>query len=197
MLYRLHPVRSILYKLYLLALQVGAHEDSPFARVKRRFVIETPVATLDPTLRPRSLVGNPVPMVREIARAWGGSLEVNGVLAFRDGEEVGEVFLVQEQVQEQDEEMGKEGKVMVKKYFFKEDVDLWLLAKLMRELDEDEDGRGIYASGSLAGLERSERRALCARYEERMRALWEVIGIRRIEEDEEGEEKVEVMAGVN
>jgi hypothetical protein len=134
--------------------------------------------------------GNPAPMVREIARAWGGRLVVNGLLAFEDGGEREEVFCVQDVLVEDVAEGEGEGEERrEKKFFWREDVEVWLCAEVLKEVEDKGEGR--YGPGYLAGLGREERRAFMRRYEEKIRALRAVRGFRRIEE-----EKVEQGEGV-
>ncbi|KAN0095111.1 hypothetical protein V8E51_015822 [Hyaloscypha variabilis] len=190
--HRLHPVHKLTYYEYLDALKLGTDPKSALSTINRKFVIDTgPGTPSSPSLsyqslRPRPLAGNPMPMLGEIARAWGGQLQVNDRLAFWDGEGVEDVFLVQEE-----EEGEEEGKKKKKKWFFRDEVDFWLASENVKEFEEENGDyeEELYMRGYLAGLERRERRDFCRwGYQNAIEWRRDEYGFRRIEgsEDEGG-----------
>lgn len=165
---RIRPVHSLTYKEYLKELTLGTEAQSPLSTVSRRFVIDTGPSTMSaPSFRPRPMKGyNPMDMLREVASAWGGRLEINGVVVFQDGRAVGDVFL---------EQTGEP-----KQYFYKEDVDLWLMTEIVNEEVE-----GKCVGQFLLGLERGRRVEYCRRFEAQIEELRRVYGIQRISASEE------------
>jgi hypothetical protein len=158
---RIHPVHSLTYREYLKELQLGTDTHSALSTINRRLVIDTtPPALSAPSFRPRPIRGNPMDMLQEVASAWGGRLEVNGVLVFQDGQAVEDVFLEQREP---------------KQYFYKEDIDSWLLTEVIKEEVE-----GKCVGEFLAGLERGRRMEHCRRFETQIEELRESYGIRRI-----------------
>jgi hypothetical protein len=113
-----------------------------------------------PAFRPQPIRSNPMDMLQEVASAWGGRLELNGVLVFQDGQAIGDIFLEQREP---------------KQYFYKEDVDLWLMTKIANEEVE-----GKCVGEFLLGLERGRRVECCRRFEAQIEELRRVYGIQSI-----------------
>ncbi|KAE9368041.1 hypothetical protein N431DRAFT_429278 [Stipitochalara longipes BDJ] len=159
--HRVHPVHSLTYHEYLKELQLSINAHTALSTVNRRFVIDNGPSTLAaPNWRPRPIRGNPMDMLQEVASAWGGRLEVNGVLAFQDGQVLEDVFLEQ---------------MEPKQYFYKEEVDLWLITEIVKE---EVDGKCV--GEFLAGSERGARRVYCRGFEKQIEELRTAYGIRRI-----------------
>jgi hypothetical protein len=164
--HRKRVVLGVIYNEYLEELKCGTRESSPLSTINRRLVIDagTPVFAAT-TWRPRqpisSLWGDPMEMLRELANAWGGRLEVNGLTAYADGEPIQEdIFLEQ---------------VDPHRFYYSDDVSLWLMTEI---IEEPVDGKCI--GDILLGMDRQSRAAYYRQFEPQLQALKERYGIGRI-----------------
>lgn len=164
--HRRHPIHGLTYHEYLKELQLGTCVHTSLSTIKRRLVIDTGTPNLRATTwcprQPiRSRCGNPMDMLREVANAWGGRLEVNGLLAYEDGKPVDEdIFLEQADPHQ---------------YYYKDDVHLWLMTEVVKE---PVDGKHI--GDFLFNMDRQSRAAYYRKFEPQLQALKETYGIRRI-----------------
>lgn len=163
---RADPVRGLVYHEYLKELWIATSPQSALSTINRRLVIDTGDPILDTeTWRPRypidSRHGSPMIVLKEVALAWGGCLEINGMLASPNGENVSnEIFLEQ---------------VEPHLYFYKDEIYLWLMTEVVKE---PVDGKHI--GELLLSMDCRSRAAYYGNYESQLQALMVVHGIRRI-----------------
>ena len=164
--HRRRRIHELIYRDYLKELGAGTCKSNPLSTIKRRLVIDTGTPNFEATTwRPRQLIrsrcGNPMDMLRELADAWGGRLEVNGLLAFEDGNPVEkDIFLEQADPHQ---------------YYYTDDVHLWLMTEIVTE---PVDGKHI--GDLLLDMDRQSRAAYYRKFEPELRALKEMNGIHRI-----------------
>ncbi|KUJ12961.1 uncharacterized protein LY89DRAFT_687873 [Mollisia scopiformis] len=158
------------HKQYLEELRFASTAPNPLSTIKRRIVLETRSSTFEPdTWRPRHSLRvpkqghNPIDMLQELASAWGGRLEVNGMLAYEDGNPVGGDILL-----EQSEP---------RLFYYKDDVHLWLMTEIVKE-----PVQGKHIGQFLLDMDRSSRAAFYGKYETELQALKQKYGIHRVGE---------------
>jgi hypothetical protein len=164
---------GLTYRGYLKELQLGTYVHSSLSTIKRRLVIDTGTPMLEAkTWRPRqpirSRCGNPMDMLSEVATAWGGRLEVNGVLAYEDGEPVDEDIFFEQ--------------VEPHQYYYADDVHLWLMTEVVKELVD-----GKHIGEILLSMDRRSRAVYYRKFESQLQAMKEMYGIRRIAANRSGE----------
>jgi hypothetical protein len=169
LIHRRHPNHGLIYRDYLKDLELGTSIRSSLSTIKRRLVIDTGAPMLEAaTWRPRqpirSRCGNPMDMLSEVATAWGGRLEVNGVLAYEDGKPVDEDIFFEQ--------------VEPHQYYYADDVHLWLMTEVVKELVD-----GKHIGEVLLSMDRKSRAAYYRKLEPQLLALKEAYGIRRIAAD--------------
>lgn len=163
---RADPVRGLTYEEYLKELRIGTSPQSALSNIKRCLVINTGDPTLDTeTCRPKYPIdpryGSPLDILREVAVAWGGRLEVNGILAYYEGNPVkNEIFLEQ---------------VEPYRYLYNDEVCLWLMTEVIKEPFDGEDIKNLLLNMDFQG-----RAAYYCNFESELQALMGVHGIRQI-----------------
>ncbi|KAE8450861.1 hypothetical protein EG329_005774 [Mollisiaceae sp. DMI_Dod_QoI] len=165
--FRLSRIRRSAYYEYLEELKRHISRSPSLSTIKRRLVLDTGTPTFDvitwePLQTLHAELGNPVSMLKELADAWGGRLEVNGLLAYEDGKRVQDIFVKQDGIAT---------------YYHEDDVNLWMMIKAV---GEPLDGKHI--GDALLQMDRQSRAAYYRQFEPQLKALKEKFGIHRIDE---------------
>lgn len=175
--YRSDPVKKLTYDEYIKELRLGTSPDSPLSNIKRRMIFNMRTPLFDDTpgawqpKRHYRITRNPMDMFQELASAWGGRLEVDGLLAYENGNGVGDTLFYERTNPHQ--------------YYFKDYLHVWLMAEIVTEpTDETHRGNLIverHLGQDLLNLDRQSRDAYFHNFEPQLEALKAKHGIRRLD----------------